>query len=64
MGYRADEYITIFQDYSMEVLDTVISLEIKEDGSDEIPGTEKMSTGKTNYLINSQGKFQKAKKSK
>ncbi len=61
IGYRAMEYLTIREDKSIIVKDSVVTYDINSDSTDIIDSTAKLKIGFTNYKIDSKGYFRKSK---
>lgn len=58
MGYVGHEHITIDEDLTITVLDSVWQMALKADRSDVIAGSETLTTGTTIYQWNREGKFE------
>lgn len=60
IGYVGHEHITIDEDLTITVLDSVWQMTLKPDRSDAIAGSETLTAGTTIYQWNREGKFELA----
>ena len=60
MGWYCSNSIILNPSGKIEFIDSTLTREIKDDGSNEIPGTEKLTIRKKFYLINNEGFFKEA----
>jgi hypothetical protein len=59
IGYYRSNFVTINEDKSIILIDSLVTRKIKEDRSEEIPGTDSLTVTKSKFNLTDKGKFKK-----
>ncbi|WP_157363727.1 hypothetical protein [Alkaliflexus imshenetskii] len=59
MGYYRSNFVTIYPNKTISLIDSFLTREINEDGSNEIPDSDLLTVTKSEFRLNDNGKIKK-----